>query len=274
MPLPSGDDKVTREGTGDQTDQMFYKLVTNKGVACLNADNNAEATFDPGVLMTTAGMLANGASSVTGSSVVAGTATGASQGSVSGDIANNASVHIGMAGHKLTIGRGLDAADVLAGGIAEVGFDGIGADDAAESLRGGTSVGARYDGSFGIASVAATVGDGNDWATGFKFSVAPVTVGIGFDSMKAASVGLGLSQGAVSGNVLYTSKGGEKAMGVDATYSLNDATSVTVVYSDAGANSGIGIGFSHALGGGATLAAGAGQKNGQSSADLGITMKF
>ena len=195
-----------------------YKLTVNT-TSCFG-DGGANAAFKKGSLTTTAGMLANGASSVTGSSVVAGTATGTSQGTVSGDIANNAKVHVGMAGHTLTIGRGLDSADVLAGGIAEVGFVGIGADDAAEGLRGGTSVGARYDGSFGIANVAATVGDGNDWATGFSFSVAPVTVGIGFDSMKAASVGLGLSQGQVSGNVLYTSKGGEKAMGVDAVVSL------------------------------------------------------
>ena len=61
----------------------------------------------------------------------------------------------------------------------------------------------------------------------------------------------------------------------NATYSLNDATSVTVVYSSGAAGAeGIGIGFSHALGGGATLKAGAGQKNGQSAADLGIVMAF
>ena len=207
-------------------------------------------------------------------STVTGNATNStSQGSVSGDIGNNATVYISMGGNKLTIGD-VDAADLLAGGIADVGFGGVGADDAGESLRGDTTADIRYDGSFGVATVAATVGGSSDWAAGFSFSVAPVTVGIGFDSLRAASVGLGLSQGAISANVLYTTKGGETAMGVDTSYKMSDATSVTIAYSQAGDKNGMGIGFAHDLGGGATLKAGAGQKDGNTNADLGISMSF
>ena len=220
------------------------------------------------------GELENGLSAGVGGSInVAGSSKSTSSGTVSGDIANNATVYISMGGNKLTIGD-VSAADKLAGGIADVGFDGVGADDAGESLYGGTTADIRFDGSFGVATVAATVGGSSDWAAGFSFSVAPVTVGIGFDSMRAASVGLGLSQGAISANVLYTSKSGDTAMGVDTSYQMSDATSVTIAYSQAGDSDGLGIGFSHDLGGGATLNAGAGQKDGETNADLGISMSF
>lgn len=240
-------------------------------------DNTCIATntvFAPGVLTTDSDALEGGSSTgVTGLVEVTGNSTGISQGSVSGSVNNDATVYIEMSGHKLTIGD-VSAADGLAGGIDGVGFDGIGAKDAAGSLQGETSADVRYDGSFGVASVAASMGGDNDWAAGFSFSVAPVSVGIGFASDSAATVGLGLSQGQVSGKVVYSSKGGDKAMGVSAAYSMTDATSVTLVYSRAGDEDGVGVGFSHDLGGGATLKAGAGQVNGDTKADLGITMSF
>jgi outer membrane protein OmpU len=270
MELPTGDDdKVDVEvSAADTEDRVYYRLTIDNS-ACINDAGNAQIAFENGPLMTTAGMLANGASTVTGS------VTSTSTGSVDGSVNNNATVYIEMSGHKLSIGD-VSAADGLAGGIDGVGFDGIGAADAAGSLQGETSPNVRYDGEFGVAKVAASMGDDNDWAAGFSFSVAPVTVGIGFASDSTATVGLGLSQGQIDGKVLYSSQGDNKAMGVSAAYSMTDATSVTVVYStnSAGDEDGVGIGFSHDLGGGATLKAGAGQVGGDTKADLGITMSF
>ena len=57
----------------------------------------------------------------------------------------------------LTIGD-QDAADVLAGGISDVGMNGIGVDDVAEGVRGQTAHQFRYDNSFGQIKVAISAG--------------------------------------------------------------------------------------------------------------------
>ncbi|MCY3879249.1 MAG: hypothetical protein OXF74_08735, partial [Rhodobacteraceae bacterium] len=272
--------------------------------------------------------------------------------------------YVSMDNHTLTIGDN-DAADLVAGGIKDVGFDDIGADDEPEMLNGNSAASLIYTGSFGPASVAISAGadgaGGHDYAAGFNFNIAPVKVGVGFDSNKVMSVGMGISQGAISGNVLYsttkkhmvmvarptdlsdddtvnptaptavaaatlatyfrapanapgaditagpgwshrTMEGVKStALGIDISYQLSEGTSVTMVYGQhkvdgydltptvdedsTGDNKSaiiasetkksMGIGFSHDLGGGATLKAGAG-KNGDENtvADLGITMSF
>ncbi len=265
----------------------------------------------------------------------------------SNKIDNHGEVYISMDMHKLTIGSDLDAADKVAGGLADPGFDGIGIDDVAEGVWGKSAADVRYDGDFGVASVAISYGDNKgdaEWAAGFSFNVEPVTVGAGFDSNGVMSIGMGFTQGQISMNALYSTDSdhdeadneevkegadpGEKlaaggtitrpiignkmdlknqAMGVDVSYQMSEATSVTLVAAqhkmenaewlyDADAfattvtdvdNSieakwhkssktidAFGIGFSHDLGGGATLKAGAGSVDSNAVADLGITMKF
>ena len=270
---------------------------------------------------------------------------------------NHGEVYISMDMHKLTIGSDLDAADKVAGGLADPGFDGIGIDDVAEGPYGESAADVRYDGDFGVASVAISYGDNKgdaDWAAGFSFNVEPVTFGAGFDSHGVMSIGMGFTQGLISMNALYStdsdhdeadneaianvanaqnkahkdyiaksgnldvdSKVGNKpdlknqAMGVDMTYQMSDTTSIVLVaaqhkkesarWSQAwtGTTVGIGtgtdikrdpandkwvkssttvdafgVGFSHDLGGGATLKAGAGSVDSNAVADLGITMKF
>ena len=66
-------------------------------------------------------------------------------------------VYVSGAFGKLTIGDN-DAADVLAGGIADVGAFGIGIDNVAEGQRGGSASTFRYDNSFGQISLAITAG--------------------------------------------------------------------------------------------------------------------
>ncbi len=247
----------------------------------------------------------------------------------SSSVDNHAEVYISMDMHKLTIGSDIDAADKKrAGGIADLGFDGIGVDDKAEALWGGTAADARYDGEFGVAGVSISVGiDGEDtdWAAGFSFNVEPVTFGVGFDSKGVMSAGLGFKQGQVSMNALFSQDSDTNeadneavdeddataakpersnapdlkgtAIGVDVSYQMSDATSVTIAAAQYKSESAywmnkkgslneaewktmseteeaFGIGFAHDLGGGATLKAGAGSVDSNSVADLGITMKF
>ncbi len=264
---------------------------------------------------------------------------------------NHGEVYISMDMHKLTIGSDLDAADKVAGGLADPGFDGIGIDDVAEGVWGKSAADVRYDGDFGVASVAISYGDNKgdaEWAAGFSFNVEPVTIGAGFDNHGVMSIGMGFTQGQIAMNALYSTDsdhdeadneankdhsnaGGwdkpivgnkmglkNQAMGVDVTYKMSDTTSLVLVAAqhkkenvdvsiatatgggidiedgsgnDAvaiGTNSQVkgkwikksttvdafGVGFSHDLGGGATLKAGAGSVDSNAVADLGITMKF
>ncbi len=276
---------------------------------------------------------------------------------------NHGEVYISMDMHKLTIGSDLDAADKLAGGIADPGFDGIGIDDVAEGPYGGSAADVRYDGDFGVAKVAISYGDNAGdaaWAAGFSFNVEPVNFGAGFDSNGVMSVGMGFTQGAIAMNALYSTDSDHdeadneafkcsdvndktkasynaaqagactigaanneefdglsnkpdlknQAFGVDVSYQMNETTSVVLVAaqhkkesahvshtmyrptSGEGDNKvevrkpdytwstssttvdAFGVGFSHDLGGGATLKAGAGSVDSNAVADLGITMKF
>ncbi|MCY4195431.1 MAG: hypothetical protein OXD33_00670 [Rhodobacteraceae bacterium] len=259
---------------------------------------------------------------------------------------NHAEVYISMDMHKLTIGTDLDRADQLAGGLNDPGFDGIGIDDVAEAVWGKTARDVRYDGDFGVAKVAITYGDNKgdaEWAAGFSFDVAPVTMGAGFDSNGVMSIGLGFTQGQIGMKALYstdsdsneaddeaskiTAAGSNskaidverdnapdlknQAMGVELNYQMSEDTSLLIVaaqhksdsasaYYDTGEGGALvagtaadgqtgykqkwvkssttkdafGVGFSHDLGGGATLKAGAGSVDSNAVADLGITMKF
>ena len=265
---------------------------------------------------------------------------------------NHGEVYISMDMHKLTIGSDLDRGDQVAGGLKDVGFDGIGIDDIAEKVWAKTARDVRYDGDFGIAKVAFTYGDNKgdaEWAAGFSFNVDPVKVGAGFDSNNVMSIGMGFSHGLISMNALFSTDSDwheadneerkvsdgdglatavnfkrtnapdlkNQAMGIDMTYQMSEATSLVLVAAqhkqesvssyfktsgtgaaatvdgsddtNTGEDSGLeqvwaakssttvdafGVGFSHDLGGGATLKAGAGSVDSNAVADLGITMKF
>ena len=271
---------------------------------------------------------------------------------------NHGEVYISMDMHKLTMGSDIDAADKLAGGLADPGFDGIGIDDVAEGPYGGSAADVRYDGDFGVAKVAISYGDNAGdaaWAAGFSFNVEPVNFGAGFDSNGVMSVGMGFTQGAIAMNALYSTDSDHdeadnegfkcsdvsetnkatynkvkadactagiednwankpdlknQAFGVDVSYQMSEATSVVLVaaqhkmekahisYNHGGAGAdkatgtsddvqpsyswsttsttvdAFGVGFSHDLGGGATLKAGAGSVDSDAVADLGITMTF
>ena len=70
---------------------------------------------------------------------------------------NLGTVHVSGSFGTLTIGDN-DPGSFIAGGIADIGMNGIGVDDMAESLRGGTASQLRYDNSFGQVSIAISAG--------------------------------------------------------------------------------------------------------------------
>ena len=228
----------------------------------------------------------------------------------------------------VTIGDN-DAADLLAGGIADVGLDGQGVDDVAEDIRGGSAAQFRYDqsmgnialaisagtsdGAAGVANVAGTPGSfevkKNSYAIGMSFSASGATFGIGYDSGKTISAGIGYSTGQISANAFYAKRdrtymhtgfdatadtddgmfdAGYSGLGLDVSYTMG-ASTLTMVYAKADLSNiqpvftaadartfasasfkGMGVGFSHDLGGGAKLVAGFGQVPATPVGDLGM----
>ena len=87
-----------------------------------------------------------------------GLSFGAKAGFDTGDAeTNEGTVWVSSDFGKITIGAN-DSADLLAGGIADVGLNGIGVDDVAEGLRGQTANAFRYDHTFGPVSIAVSGG--------------------------------------------------------------------------------------------------------------------
>ncbi len=125
-----------------------------------------------------------------------------------------------------------DAADVLAGGIADVGLNGLGVDDVVEDIRGTTAPHARYDVSVGnfafaisaetsdrapaVANIPTTAFDAfaagsfevekSSFAIGASFSASGATVGLGYDSKKAISAGIGYSNGPLAAKVFWAKR--------------------------------------------------------------------
>ena len=73
------------------------------------------------------------------------------------DVVNTGTVHVSGSFGTLTIGDN-DAADLTAGGVAQIGMNDIGVDDMVEGLRGTTAAALRYDNSFGQVSIAISAG--------------------------------------------------------------------------------------------------------------------
>ena len=74
-----------------------------------------------------------------------------------GDSIDEGTVHVSGSFGKLTIGDN-DSADLTAGGIEDIGMNGIGVDDMVEGLRGTTANQLRYDNSFGQIKIAISAG--------------------------------------------------------------------------------------------------------------------
>ena len=249
-------------------------------------------------------------------------------------------IFVGGAFGTITIGDN-DSADKLSGGIADVGLNGIGVDDVVEDIYGTTANQFRYDQSVGSISLAISAGTSegeagtanvvganrageagkfevkeNSYAVGMSFNASGATFGIGYDSGKTISAGIGYSTGQISANAFFARRdrsymhfgrnqvrggGGDLAdgtfdasmtgIGVDVSYTIGASTltmayaktdlsniqpfwaisGVQVEFSFASASfKGMGIGFSHDLGGGASLVAGFGQVPQTAVGELGM----
>ena len=73
------------------------------------------------------------------------------------DVVNTGTVHVSGSFGTLTIGDN-DAADLTAGGIAQIGMNDIGVDDMVEGLRGNSAAALRYDNDFGQIKIAISAG--------------------------------------------------------------------------------------------------------------------
>ena len=200
---------------------------------------------------------------------------------------NKSTVSISGGFGTLTFGDN-DAADLQAGNVDDVGFDGIGVDDVAEGngLRGGTNSEIRYDQTIGGVALAASFGpdpdsDGDiEYALGMSFSSNGISIGAGFDSDDGMTLGAGYAlNDELKFKGWYGEQGDMDGMGGDLSYALG-ATTLTVAFAtNSMDHKAAGLGLSHSLGGGASLVAGFGQmeneeKGEHSGAEVGLTFEF
>jgi outer membrane protein OmpU len=195
---------------------------------------------------------------------------------------------------KLSIGNDVAEADVQ-GGIDDVGYDGLGVDDSAESLDGGSTSAHNVNWTYTMSGVTLAASTdlattaGSPFAIGAKYAVNGLTVGVGYMDSDAAATG-----DVTSAYVAYTggpltvkamasrrnvaAAGGDVlATGASLAYKVSDTMTVTVAGSDTdatGDQADIGLGMSMSLGGGATFQAGASQVNDLSRASAGLTFSF
>ena len=220
-------------------------------------------------------------------------------GSTAGSVADQETYISGPFG-KVTVGDVDPAAD--GHGLAEVGFDGIGADDDLDGLRygsavadvvfsttvesmsvtlsyaaGTTAAGAASDGDFGV-------------LVGFDAGEFGVTVGYSDDSSVASggagagatSLGLTYSVGGISLAGFFADDSVNSGSGFSASYALDANTTISAVYNSTDITSDksdFGIGFSTNLGGGVKLAGGIGRVDAtagtsETAADLGFNIAF
>jgi outer membrane protein OmpU len=210
------------------------------------------------------------------------------------------SVFISTNGLTLTFGDVTEAGGV---GIADVGFDSIGVDDAIEGLDegGAHNVHLAYTFDKFTVSVSGTVNDTTAAAdltaatSGFGVGIvyndtagSGLRLGAGYQDFIGAgrqvNVSVGYTVGSIAMNAVYLDQSGgvnTDGWGVDFTYRVDPALSITIAASDttaAGISPSYGIGAAYDLGGGVTLAGGIGSIDEGATtatrADFGLTFTF
>jgi len=185
-------------------------------------------------------------------------------------------------------------------GIADVGYDGIGVDDAAEQYKNATAgadIHYAYAASGLTFSASVEFGDEESYAAAVEYEAQGFSGGLGYITDSDAdnntwTIAAGYGQGPLSVNGMYSDwSGGGEGYGVDVSFDTGAAT-ITAAYSNAtGSSAGgplgdsYGIGFSVPLGGGLEVAGGIGsvrpdvdpgdpEEPARAVADLGLTMSF
>ncbi len=125
----------------------------------------------------------------------------------------------------------------------------------------------------------APVSSENQYAFGMSFEAGGVTVGVGYDSLKTVSAGLGFATGDIGMNALYIKNDdGRTGLGADVSYTIG-ASMLTLAYArstpaSGESSDGMGINVSHDLGGGASMVAGFGQVDDTNKASAGLKFSF
>ena len=197
---------------------------------------------------------------------------------------DNWEVYISGSWGKIVVGDPDDALQSVAG-LGDIGFDGLGVDNVAETNRGaGASSGVLYSNTLGMATVYLSMNKNtgvDDIAAGVKVAAGAVTIGLGYED--ASSIGDTITAIDVSGDlgglgfdVYYDDSDlGGNHYGTILSYDAGAAT-LQLGYADGDsvADAAMGIGFSMDLGGGAELAGGVADNGTNTSWDLGIGMSF
>ena len=171
-------------------------------------------------------------------------------------------------------------------GIGDLGFDGIGMDDAAESNRNaGAAADIQWDYAMDDIALRVSTDSANDdmaasmkWTSGsLAIALSHAAVGAtGGADATAGSISTSVGGFAVTVMASQHSDGSKDSVGLHASMPVDGLGTVSVVSAsnDTDAKSTYGIGFSKSLGGGATLAGGYGSANGNDVGDLGISFSF
>ncbi|MCI2400179.1 porin [Aliiroseovarius subalbicans] len=187
----------------------------------------------------------------------------------------------------LSVGDVDNAIDAVVGGLADLGFDGIGIDDPAETHIGTSGAVALYEGTFGDFTVAASHNLDmtptpllSEWAIAAAYSFGDYTISAGVEEAGGDTlyaVGVGATFGDIAVNARYAANdtANTDSFGLNAAYTMG-AVTISAGYgvdNNTGDES-YGLGASYDLGGGAAIAGAVGQVNGFMVADLGVTMSF
>ena len=171
-------------------------------------------------------------------------------------------------------------------GLADVGFDTIGIDDAAEKGRNaGSGIDVQWNYAMDDIALMGSVGSASDaMAISAKWTSGALSIGVSHAAAgatggaDATAASIGTSVGGFSVNMMAASHStsANDSVGLSASMPVDGFGTVTFVTgsNDTDSKSSWGVGFSKALGGGATLAGAYGSANGNDVADLGIGFSF
>ena len=171
-------------------------------------------------------------------------------------------------------------------GLPDVGFDTIGIDDAAEKGRNaGAGIDVQWNYAMDDIALMGSFGSSSDaMAISAKWTSGALSIGVSHAAAgatggaDATAASIGTSVGGFSVNMMAASHSTSAydSVGLSASMPVDGLGTVTFVTgsNDTDTKSSWGVGFSKALGGGATLAGAYGSANGNDVADLGISLSF
>ncbi|MEM8801910.1 MAG: porin [Pseudomonadota bacterium] len=188
----------------------------------------------------------------------------------------------------ITVGGVDSASDNVGLGFADVGFDGIGVDDEAESFIGAGDANILYEYAFGDFQVAVSASaadsdeaSSDDFGIGASYAFGDFEVQAAYEDAGDQDIiylGFEGSAGSVSYDIFYHNNDDADIAGYGASvdFATGDIT-WTVAVGDTdidGNDTDFGVGMELDLGGGLAFGAGLGSVNDEVRADAGFTMSF